>query len=217
MTLTSPHVTSDSFFHLSPSPSPADPWPITIYLISGNPGLISYYHTFLSLLSKKLAAGSHSSSDSTEKDAFHFHIAGHSLAGFELEPEAESEASAAKENDEEHYYDLEEQIRFVQERLEQHMHGLSSTSISSPGHDAARSRPKVILIGHSVGSYMAMEILRRHRERRDSDNDSTFDIVGGVMLFPTVKDIAKSPSGQKLTVSAGGLASLLSFPGLFIL
>lgn len=71
-------------------------------------------------------------------------------------------------------------------------------------------KPRVILIGHSVGSYIAMEVLRRHREQRkasaalsdgNDDFDIEFDIIGGIMLFPTVIDIAKSPSGVKLTVS----------------
>ncbi|KAL4916791.1 hypothetical protein BDW62DRAFT_218427 [Aspergillus aurantiobrunneus] len=215
-----PHITPDSFFHeTSPASSlrPSPSWPITIYFITGNPGLISYYHAFLSLLGKKIVPGQDK-----------FHIIGHSLAGFELEPDnaaAQNETQKQKqkhvkdpqlEHEHEHYYDVEEQICFVQGRLEAHMRALraDSAGTTTPTTDTTRSsslatssekqrqspRPKVILIGHSVGTYMAMEILRRHRERQETaaSENNDFDIIGGVMLFPTVMDIASSPAGQKL-------------------
>ncbi|KAL4900186.1 hypothetical protein BDW74DRAFT_102804 [Aspergillus multicolor] len=220
MTLPKLHITPDSFFHRTTTSSsslssPPSPWPITIYFISGNPGLISYYHVFLSLLSSNLA----SSQAARTKGV---HIVGHSLAGFELEPE--NKQASSPQNHDEHekgtgksigkgkrkqIYNLEEQICYVQGRLEGHMRRLRKDpeTVSSNDLDldvASLPKPKVILVGHSVGTYMAMEILRRHRERRASgssgnDEEADFDIVGGIMLFPTVLDIAKSPSGQKLT------------------
>ncbi|KAF7585551.1 hypothetical protein BBP40_010707 [Aspergillus hancockii] len=171
------HVSADSFFHASPS----DPLstPFTIYMISGNPGLIGYYHTFLSLLSEKLKA------QTTEQARNHtFQIYGHSLGGFELTKPPESK---------EKYYDLEEQICFAQRKLDDFLAG-------------------------SVGSYIAMEILRRHRDR--SKNGALpsvdFDIIGGVMLFPTVVDIAKSPSGQKLTRMLSFIPQLAVVVGVLV-
>ncbi|KAE8381371.1 hypothetical protein BDV26DRAFT_289432 [Aspergillus bertholletiae] len=178
-----PHISADSFFHTLFAPDPSLS-PITIYMISGNPGLIGYYHTFLSVLSDKLST---KSTDQTSKNhAFQIH--GHSLGGFELTKEAGSNPRR--------YYDLEEQICFVQNKLDDFLTDSSNVSNGVPA-----AKPKVILIGHSVGSYIAMEILRRHRERSTSGASPSvdFDIIGGVMLFPTVVDIAKSPSGQKLT------------------
>ncbi|KAL4992007.1 hypothetical protein BDW68DRAFT_118105 [Aspergillus falconensis] len=212
MTLLKPHITADSFFHRTPSkcsgtrsgsssPSALSPWPITIYFISGNPGLISYYRVFLSLLSKNIASCQLAGQSEV-------HIVGQSLAGFELESET------VRKEDGKQIYDLEEQICFVQRRLEGHMRSLLADP-TVPTHrydldpDAAteieKPRPKVILVAHSVGTYIAMEILRRHRERQsttydDVDANANFDITGGIMLFPTVLDIAKSPSGQKLTL-----------------
>ncbi|KAL4981166.1 hypothetical protein BDW66DRAFT_146920 [Aspergillus desertorum] len=211
MTLPKPHITADSFFDRTPSctgtgtgsssPSASSPWPITIYFISGNPGLISYYHAFLSVLSKKIASSQLAGHSG-------LHIVGHSLAGFELETET------VQDEDGKQIYDLEEQICFVQRRLEGHMRGLRADPtassyrndlVSHAATEVERPRPKVILIGHSVGTYIAMEILRRHRERQsttndDVDADANFEITGGIMLFPTVLDIAKSPSGRKLTL-----------------
>ncbi|KAE8360190.1 hypothetical protein BDV27DRAFT_148905 [Aspergillus caelatus] len=179
-----PHISADSFFHTSSASDPSLS-PITIYMISGNPGLIGYYHTFLSTLSDKLNT---QSTQQTRKNHA-FQIYGHSLGGFELTKTPGSEPR---------YYDLEEQICFVQNKLDDFL-----TSCSNASNGVPIPRPKVILIGHSVGSYIAMEILRRHRERSTSSASPSvdFDIIGGVMLFPTVVDIAKSPSGQKLTLA----------------
>ncbi|KAL4769936.1 hypothetical protein BDW60DRAFT_93585 [Aspergillus nidulans var. acristatus] len=225
MTLPEPHITAESFFHKIPSPgvgsgsssrSPSSPWPITIYFITGNPGLISYYHVFLSLLSKNIA--------SSQLACHHgVHIVGHSLAGFELE------TAAVQNEDGRQIYDLEEQICFVQRRLRGNMWRLRADPTVSKHHhdldpDAATetetSKPKVILIGHSVGTYIAMEILRRHRERQstpsdDGDVEVDFEIAGGIMLFPTVLDIAKSPSGQKLTLLLRIIPQLALMVSLF--
>jgi pimeloyl-ACP methyl ester carboxylesterase len=155
----------------------------TIFFISGNPGLISYYHPFLSLLSSYLKE----SKEKTSPNLPPFQIYGSSLGGFEID---EDEPSPPPTNGID--FDLEDQIRFVQEKL-------STLMDDNSNHKASIDKPKqkVILIGHSVGAYIAMEILRRHRE---ASPKSDFDIIGGAMLFPTVKDIAASPSGQKLTV-----------------
>ncbi|KAH8433233.1 uncharacterized protein LDX57_010867 [Aspergillus melleus] len=192
-----PHITPNSFFHaFTTAPSePSEP-PVTIYFITGNPGLIGYYHTFLSVLSEKIKALT-----KHEDQSRAFQIYGHSLAGFELpEPgQKEQEPQSAT-----HYYDLEEQIQFVQRKLynftadkPDDIDKLSSQSNTAP---STTTRPCVILIGHSVGAYIAMEVLRRHREGSQGDRPVDFDIIGGTLLFPTVVDIAKSPSGQKLTV-----------------
>ncbi|KAL2813806.1 hypothetical protein BDW59DRAFT_176621 [Aspergillus cavernicola] len=206
--LPKPHLTPDSFFHkITPTPSPplSSPWPTTVYFISGNPGLISYYHAFLSLLAERLNPSSSPLEEISEpKSNSTFHIFGHSLAGFEL---GSSAAGAERREEQERYFDVEDQIQFLRGKLQGHMQSLrmranspyasSSSAAAAENESRQRPRPKVILIGHSVGSYMAMEVLRRHREEQAADAD--FDILGGIMLFPTVMHIAKSPSGQKLT------------------
>jgi pimeloyl-ACP methyl ester carboxylesterase len=64
--------------------------------------------------------------------------------------------------------------------------------------------PRVIIVGHSVGAYILLEILRRHRERLlGNPKDDAADgmrIEGGIYLFPTVTHIAKSKSGRKFSV-----------------
>ncbi|KAJ5602988.1 hypothetical protein N7537_005944 [Penicillium hordei] len=150
----------------------------TIFFISGNPGLIGYYHPFLSLLAKHLDEPK----DELPTSPPSFQIYGCSLGGFEID-EPQSSPSPNNAID----LDLEGQTCFVQGKL---------ATLMGDEANGKGTRKKVILIGHSVGAYIAMEILRRHRE---ASPESAFDIVGGAMLFPTVRDIAASPSGQKLT------------------
>ncbi|KAJ5322774.1 hypothetical protein N7452_011063 [Penicillium brevicompactum] len=156
----------------------------TIFFISGNPGLISYYHPFLSLLAKYL----------TNETSFRIH--GSSLGGFEIGQESPKDL------------DLEDQIQFVQGNLKTLMNNGSTASKSDDVQSNDNARQKVILIGHSVGAYMAMEILNRHR-------DQSFDIIGGIMLFPTLMDIAASPSGQKLSTLLSIIPRLALVVSLF--
>jgi pimeloyl-ACP methyl ester carboxylesterase len=48
----------------------------------------------------------------------------------------------------------------------------------------------IILIGHSVGTYMLLELLQRLRK-----SGSSLKVKGGVLLMPTVMGLAESPSG----------------------
>ncbi|KAF7156053.1 hypothetical protein CNMCM5623_009195 [Aspergillus felis] len=182
-----PRITPDTFLHTvslqksRPGSTPSSSR-VTIFMISGNPGLIGYYHTFLSLLADKL--GSRGAQIQSCSHVREFQIYGHSLGGFELDQPENLDAGKR-------LFDLEDQICYAQGKLDGFLTG-------------AETKQKVILVGHSVGAYIAMEILRRHRERSDAKAGAgaakaDFDIVGGIMLFPTVVDIAKSPSGQKLT------------------
>ncbi|PWY69226.1 hypothetical protein BO83DRAFT_409373 [Aspergillus eucalypticola CBS 122712] len=194
-----PHVTPDSFFHTTSPPRPTlptnpPPAPVIVYFISGNPGLISYYYPFFTFLSDKLQSLSSSSSSKQKQTHHQFYIHGHSLAGFEVQPQSPLPT---------HYHNVEDQIQFIQHKLDSFVQATTTTQPSSTVR-----RPRVIIMGHSVGTYIAMEVIRRHRERQSSAHANTtttnttsadFDIIGGVMLFPTVMDIASSPSGKKLT------------------
>jgi alpha-beta hydrolase superfamily lysophospholipase len=59
------------------------------------------------------------------------------------------------------------------------------------------SDTKVILIGHSVGSFICTEVLKA----RPNHN-----IVRLIALFPTLQHIAKTPNGVALSVSKSSLA-----------
>ena len=146
-----------------------------VYFITGNPGLIEYYEIFLNTLHTLL---SNSTGKSSETDVIS--IYGQSLAGFE-------EDTAFSNIDQKTTpYGLEEVIEISLKSLQ----GLRITSGTRKGQQYT----SVILIGHSVGSYILLEIIQRLRKRRIPIN-----IRAGILLFPTVTHLSQSPSGLKIT------------------
>lgn len=148
-----------------------------IFFISGNPGLISYYDTFLRTLYQLL------SENGSDQDVFH--IYGESLAGFE-DDDTPSRSTGLP-------YSLEEQI-------ETRIQCLKGRRIPS-GVRQDQAYDSIILMGHSVGTFMILEMLRRLK------GSPNLNIKAGILLFPTVTHIAESPRGIKLS-------GILRIPGL---
>lgn len=179
--------------------SPSNPdRKLLIFFITGNPGLIGYYGTFLSYLNGILCDRKISTS----------HVVyGASLDGFEVS-QRQHHSSRTHQAERNHPLNLEQQIEAVQTRLRVEVQTLNDKL-------GDQSTPvEVVLIGHSVGAYILLELLSKwHRARQQKSGDSTGDLpqpesahpvvklLGGVCLFPTVTDLAKSPSGRLLGVS----------------
>tara|TARA_R110002003_G_scaffold2545_4_gene24459 strand:- start:9516 stop:9851 length:336 start_codon:yes stop_codon:yes gene_type:complete len=90
-------------------------------------------------------------------------------------------------------YGLQDQIRHAEDDVVE----LVEEAKEQGGRDV-----RVILVGHSVGAYLGLEIIRRLRAHGMAGDDFETRIVGAVGLFPTVVDIARSESGLKAAVSA---------------
>ena len=140
-----------------------------IFHIPGNPGLIPYYDPFLSALHASLEA-------LPSLQSANFHICGHSFAGFETLKEDRPQLSG-----------LQKQITYIDDLL--------YNRVDEIRQKTGGETPKVILMGHSVGAYILLEIIRRHRTRIESGGSQDFDLIGGILLFPTITHIARSPSG----------------------
>ena len=193
------HISADIFLHV-PANSPqtgARTLPRIIFLVTGNPGLVAYYHVFLSLLST-----SHPARDCI--------IVGFSLGGFEIEERESSLAwlqfpdCAATLEAREGYYGLEAQITLTEQRVRALTRRVYDEYRIGQRSDN-QSRLEVVLLGHSVGAYIVLELIRRHyytHQRQKHDEDATsiaFDISGATLLTPTVFHIAQSASGRILT------------------
>lgn len=145
-----------------------------VFFITGNPGLISYYSDFFNTLHHLL----HSSTASS--DAI-FHLVGKNLAGFGGHDGPP--------------YSLESVITAVRNNL--------SEQRIPEGPQKYQHYKGVILIGHSVGSYILLELIRQSKlEPDDATKGDCRDvnIIAGVCLFPTVTHIAKSPNGLKISL-----------------
>lgn len=150
-----------------------------LYFITGNPGLIEYYRTFLTHLYGLL--------DQSSPPSTSIHVFGRSLSGFE----AASTSTSELQEDHRPPFSLQEQISRSQFALE-----TLAKDVREKDHV---QDVRVILMGHSVGSFILLEIVRRVREIAKAEADAV-RIAGGVCLFPTVTHIAMSDSGRKATV-----------------
>jgi pimeloyl-ACP methyl ester carboxylesterase len=139
-----------------------------IFFVTGNPGLISYYNNFFRTLHQLLSEGKSKSNA--------FHIYGESLAGFKYSESPSKDTGAP--------YNLDQQI-------ESRLQCLKDQRIPS-GPRKSEAYDSIILIGHSVGTYIILEMLQRLR-----NSSSPLNIRAGILLFPTVTHLAESPSGLK--------------------
>jgi pimeloyl-ACP methyl ester carboxylesterase len=127
-------------------------------------------------------------------------VVGYSLSGFVDAPREEQsvdgEPAAGHVNQ---ILSLQEQIDLVETRLRTY---LRIVLVAGAGYPA-----RIILVGHSVGAYIALEILRRWREREEAHARDVMipedqgQILGFIGLWPTVTWIGKSPNGRKAAVS----------------
>ena len=153
-----------------------------VYFLTGNPGLVEYYRTFLTHLYGLL------SHDTASNRDVEFQVYARSLSGFEMNTSDIKTMKWRKQPP----YGLQDQIRHAEEDV--------VDLVEDVKEQGARD-VRVVLVGHSVGSYISLEIIRRLRAHGMAGEDFDTKIVGAVGLFPTVVDIARSESGMKASVS----------------
>ena len=179
-----------SQIHLRTPPEPGKKPAIRTYLIyfvTGNPGLIEYYRTFLTHLYGVLT-------HNTASDrSIEFQVYGRSLSGFEMN-DAEIKTMKWRKQPP---YGLQDQIRHSEDEL--------AELVEEVKESGGAKDVRVVLVGHSVGSYICLEIIRRLRAHGMVGEDFETRVVGAVGLFPTVVDIARSESGMKASVSTFSL------------
>ncbi|KAI1377041.1 hypothetical protein F4677DRAFT_65488 [Hypoxylon crocopeplum] len=147
---------------------------ILIFFIPGNPGLIDYYNPFLSTLRGLL-------DDIVSLRHSRFQIYGQDLSGFR-DDDHEPFTTHRKP------YDLQYQIQHT-------LKALARLRIES-GPRRGLPYDEVLLIGHSVGAYIALELF--HRLLQDQCSAPHLNLASGILLFPTIHRISSSPSGWKL-------------------
>eukprot|EP01135_Chromosphaera_perkinsii_P010503 Nk52_evm13s2152 gene=Nk52_evmTU13s2152 len=82
-------------------------------------------------------------------------------------------------------YDLQQQIQHKYDNIVEELNSLTATTNAPQAEDY-----ELVLVGHSVGAHICMELLRYFPEDR---------VRRVCHLFPTVQEIGNSPSGIKLT------------------
>jgi len=146
-----------------------------IFMVTGNPGLIDYYGPFLSTLQHLLEG------TKRDRDAA-FHVAGHNLIGFD---DADHEPFTSNRPP----FGLQAQIDAV-------MSNMASMRIEQ-GPRKGQAFDQILLIGHSVGSYIVLEVFHRVMHNPELYG-AHVNLRAGILLFPTVTEMAKSPRGRVL-------------------
>ncbi|KAJ9642941.1 hypothetical protein H2199_004463 [Coniosporium tulheliwenetii] len=187
-----------TIIHLKDPNPPPNARTYIIFFITGNPGLISYYTTFLQHLYSVLSTSS-SSKDIT------FQVYGASLSGFDVHGKEQGFVAGKAPP-----YGLLDQIEGVSNALR----GLVTRERKGSGGDEA---PRVVLMGHSVSLTASRRTfnpwirgLKLTSRGPPLQRQPSLLIVGGVCLTPTVVDIARSSSGRISSV-------LLPIPGYVLI
>lgn len=150
-----------------------------LFFITGNPGCIGYYHLFLASIFEALSRRSH------EVDVY-----GASMYNFG--DDAQDPVPGKQKRT---MLSLREQIEYIEYHLLEFAKFLRKDS-------KTEAAPKIIIISHSVGSYIGLEILRRWRAQVNRNGvDMEARIIGHIAIWPTVTWISKSSSGRKVSVS----------------
>lgn len=152
---------------------------VLIYFIPGNPGFIDYYNDFFDALKQRLSWADG-----------HIHIHGRDLAGFRDDGHPPFTRQTPP-------FDVDYQIRDIYRHLSSLRRTRRADGLSE---DPSVPYDLVVLAGHSVGSYFALEVFHRHL--LDSSAAPHLKLHAGLLLFPTVTHIGESPAGKRLTLLA---------------
>ncbi|KAI5854716.1 hypothetical protein BZA05DRAFT_248111 [Tricharina praecox] len=144
--------------------------PLLLFL-PGNPGLINYYRTFLSTLHTLHP---------------HLTILGASHAGFTPTASSTRHSASWAWTWGPGPFDLSMQVSLKRTLLSHAMSVLPACADGSPR--------RVLLMAHSMGAYLSLELI----SSLQCTPADELRIVGGIMLFPTVMHIARSPQGRAM-------------------
>ncbi|CAK7216090.1 hypothetical protein SBRCBS47491_002714 [Sporothrix bragantina] len=193
----------------SPPPPTASTKHILVFFVPGNPGFIDYYEPFLATLRTLLDEAEEQSRKSNDKDV-RFHLLGRNLLGFEDGDDGGGAYGPGP-------YDLDTQIRGVMDAVAAARIDLGKEDCDKPRHGEAFDQ--VVLMGHSVGSYIALDVFRRQMlsqrkieaakaEKMETPSEVSIKkplggtdhlrLRRGILLFATLAHLAKSERGQKL-------------------
>lgn len=156
-----------------------------IYFLTGNPGFIDYYTPFLAHLRSLL--------DAIETQRAHnvtFTIYGRDLAGFD-----DDDHPAPFNKTDNLPHDVEYQINDCFKHLVA-ANKIPSSGPTTPNPRAGEPFDEVVLIGHSLGTYIALELFHRHLH--DPSLAPALHLRAGILLFATIAHLAKSPKGVHL-------------------
>ncbi|KAL6863462.1 hypothetical protein ACO1O0_003717 [Amphichorda felina] len=150
-----------------------------IFYVPGNPGLIDFYDDFLRCLASLIRA-----SDLTTA----YDIYGGDLRGFRDDDHEPFGNSSTSSSSDAQPWDLNGQVEAVYDAVS-----------SQRRRDNGAPYDFVVMMGHSVGAYITVEVFSRHA-RQAAQRAPHLVLRNGVLLFPTLTDIALSRNGRQMAL-----------------
>jgi alpha-beta hydrolase superfamily lysophospholipase len=119
-----------------------------------------------------------------------YYISGASLAGFDVSPGSRQAPAATQGLP----VSLDAQVEDVYARLQ--------TTVSRlRNENSIQGDLPVVVSGHSIGAYMALETVAKWQEL-SQQGPTNMRLSAGICLFPTIYELALSPTGRQVGVSA---------------
>ncbi|KAL9091874.1 MAG: hypothetical protein Q9165_004626 [Trypethelium subeluteriae] len=183
---------------------------LLIFFVTGNPGLIEYYRTFLTHLYGLLSRQTTGSSRALPSE-IDLHVYGRNLAGYGSRDDR-NKFDADAELQKRLPLGLQGQIEYVELALEHTVRRINTVKFQGQSRHDAKSQSggsgktdrvgsdfsrsvQVILIGHSLGTYINLELLRRSRDDGRL-RKGPVQFIGVLNVAPTVFDLAGSSHGK---------------------
>jgi len=150
-----------------------------VYMLPGNPCIMTYYQPFLAKLFSSL-------NEALAPRNLSAHVGGYTLPGFRLQQDHMDGISLPAS----YRAQIGHSEELIKLALKRH--------VGSENDGGIVKRPKVILVAHSAGTYITLEILKRYAGGQNDLSD--VHIVGAVLVCPTVTQLAESRNGVKANV-----------------
>jgi len=154
---------------------------VLIFFVPGNPGLVEYYHQFLDIIRRQLTTRE-------SEQNIGYYIYGASLAGFDINPVSRQTLSKAHKLP----LSLDDQVEDVYSRVERTVDRLRV-------RDSIEGDLPVVLIGHSIGAYMVLQTVNKWQTLA-KQGPTNMRLSAGICLFPTIYELALSPTGRQVGV-----------------
>jgi pimeloyl-ACP methyl ester carboxylesterase len=163
---------------------------VLIFFIPGNPGLVEYYRHFLTLIRDRLnLLALHTNTQ--------YYISGGSLAGFDVNSGSRLTPATAHDLP----LSLDDQVEDVYARLQ-----ITVSRIRQ--ENGIEGDLPVVVIGHSIGAYIVLETVAKWRKMAQQ-GPTNMKLSKGLCLFPTIYELALSPTGRQVGVRSTHRVNML--------
>ena len=180
-----------------------------VFFIPGNPGLVSYYTPFLISL-RELLDETEARTAAGTCASLVFHIYAQDLLGFndaDHVPFGTALHRSVTEPGDGDAPPISAPFT-IQQQIDQLDSCLAALKVQQDGPRKGTPFDEVVLIGHSLGTFIALDIFHRRmlasspqlHEQQIPSSPPRPSLRAGILLFPAIEHLARSPSGRWMSM-----------------